>query len=183
MILTPVQDKCLSMNCLATVSGNVSILAPPVNRCFRCDRSLIENHHCTVKLYTLRGVSAAYKVTLRCTQCSTIYNNSMWGDKHRWGYTLGHQWHLEIVISTLHAQSQGSAASYSLTRSSHHSISNSILSRRSLPSLCLMCAPTNQFQERHFHWLGSQSLPISTELRSLKYCGIVKGDLKHQPYK
>ncbi len=48
--------------------------------------NLVENHHCTVKLYTLAGAFAVEKITLRCTKCSLSYNYDKWGNKRARGF-------------------------------------------------------------------------------------------------
>ena len=68
-------EKSSFANKLSSFKPSIpSIIAPPTAQCYQCGSTLVENHNCRVKLYTMCGMEEAQKVTLRCKKCSLTYN-------------------------------------------------------------------------------------------------------------
>ena len=80
-----IERECVSLVDLFAPSIK-QVLAPPVNTCYECGEMLVANHRCKVKYYTNDGVTAAEKVTLRCTRCSLFYNYAQCGNKRVRGF-------------------------------------------------------------------------------------------------
>lgn len=80
-----IERECVSLVDLFAPSIK-QVLAPPVNICYECEGMLVANHRCEVKYYTNDGVTAAEKVTLRCTRCSLFYNYAQYGNKRVRGF-------------------------------------------------------------------------------------------------
>ena len=56
------------------------------NTVANCDQNLVLNHVTDIKIYSLAGVEAGRKVTLRCKRCKLSYNYSQFGNKHDLGF-------------------------------------------------------------------------------------------------
>lgn len=63
-----------------------TLLLPPTGKCIQCNKTLVSNHTCKAKLYTFEGAMEKEKMTLRCNECSLIYNYSQYGNKHGVGF-------------------------------------------------------------------------------------------------
>jgi hypothetical protein len=85
--LMEIIEKSSFANKLSSFKPSIpSIIAPPTSQCYQCGSTLVENHNCRVKLYTMCGMEEAQKVTLRRKKCSLTYNYNMWGNKSRNGF-------------------------------------------------------------------------------------------------
>ena len=62
------------------------ILSPPTSICLECGRDLVQYHQCSIKCYSMSGLEAATKITLRCIKCSLLYNYSQFGNKRELGF-------------------------------------------------------------------------------------------------
>lgn len=85
MIISAIQQSAL----LPPLQQELSvpkILAPPTSKCLKCSKGLVQNHSCSVVVYTMNGILHTEKVTLRCTGCRLYYNYDKWGNKRNCGF-------------------------------------------------------------------------------------------------
>ena len=70
----------------STMKMEVSVLGPPALECCGCRKPLVSYLTTSVTLYTCSGVRQVEKVTLRCKECSLIFNPTQFGNKHVQGF-------------------------------------------------------------------------------------------------
>ena len=79
-------ESCVSLLLLCTDDrqpdvDDVEILAPPVNNCINCGKSLkTQNKMCTVTVFSMNTVKTALKLSLRCQDCEINFGYSMFGN-------------------------------------------------------------------------------------------------------
>lgn len=70
--------------------GHLAFLAPPVSMCINptCfEDGTLGINHCPVDvvIFDTKGATPATKVSLKCTSCAMIYNDSKYGNKKQEG--------------------------------------------------------------------------------------------------
>lgn len=71
---------------LPDVDHYVEILAPPVNTCTNCSKSLsTHNKMCSVTVFSMTTIKTAMKLSLRCPDCEINFGYSMFGNVNK-GY-------------------------------------------------------------------------------------------------
>ena len=98
----PPQSYITNLTQVSEVIGeaHTAFLAPPVSQCIvaECQGSPLSRHHppVSVTVFTLmNGPTPATKCCLKCNQCSTVYNYSMYGRKFQereWFYSEPRQY-------------------------------------------------------------------------------------------
>ena len=87
-------ESCVSLLLFCTdkrqpdVHHDVEILAPPVNTCTNCSKSLkTQNKMCTVTVFSMNTIKTAMRLSLHCQDCEINFGYSMFGTVNR-----GYKW-------------------------------------------------------------------------------------------
>ena len=87
-IVETVESRCqnlLSWFAKSASQDECLVLCPPTNTCYYCNANLVLYHQCNVRLYSTSGVRKGEKITLRCKQCSIVYNYARYGSMNENG--------------------------------------------------------------------------------------------------